>query len=438
METAVQSGERALSPNEAEFEYYNRELNGSLQMQLCLRISGPLSFEILRQALDLLQSEHALLQSHVVEQDGTLRYELQNGARIPLEKIERKANAPEQWREAMDVQLNQALDSSQALMRVSYIPAGGGVDRHEIIIKAHHGIMDAASMMAVYGRLLKFCGALAAGETPATEKPRPISPPTTELLPLRGLGLRWRLFRFMSYMMYSMITKKPKPLPITEFVRPEQQHSTFLDVRLPAATLNKLVERARAEQSSVTAALAAAMLLSARRYMPGEEPLNLAWLSPLSYRNAIRSEFAQPQNLAFAFGTGIFVNRVDTAGDFWELARATKQKFEKAIKMKLHYCTPHMAEFRLKFFKQEKQPGMVLSFSNMGTFDVPESFGPLSLTDIEFTPALRGFGPLWGVHAYTFREELYIHVGFAEPLIQVAQAREWLDNVVQLIEKSVQ
>ena len=431
--------ERALSPNEAEFEFYNQKLSGSLQMQLCLRISGPLNFNIVRQAVRLLQSEHTLLQARIADSDGQLHYEVDSALEIPVREIARVSRSGEpQWRAMIEEELNAPLDTKAGLMRVTYVPAGAGPDEfHEIIIKAHHGIMDAASMMRVYGMFLSYCGQLAAGQSPNPGTSRPISPPTTELLPLRGLGLRWRLFRFMGYMMWSMITKKPKPMPITDFAPIAEQHSSFVDVRLPADTLTALVERARAERSSVTAALAAAMLLSTRKFMDGDDALNLAWLSPLSYRNAIRSDFADPANLAFAFGTGIFVNRVDPAGKFWDLARATKNKIEHAVKSRLHFCTPHMADFRLNFFKKEKPPAMVLSFSNMGAFDVPEKFGPLTLEEIQFTPALRGFGPLWGVHAYTYRGELYIHLGFAQPLLKPELARQWLASVVELLKASL-
>lgn len=434
--------ERALSPNEAEFEFYNQNLSGSLQMQLCLRIRGPLTYDIVKRAVRLLQSEHKLLQARISGSNGDLHYQVDPDLAIPVRQVSRKsgANHAEQWREVIGEELNSILDTEAGLMRVAYIPAADGTGSlHDIIIKAHHGIMDAAAMMKVYGRFLEYCGMLAEGQDPARrQEARPISPPTTELLPLRGLALRWRLFRFMGYMMWSMITKKPKPMPIVDFAPVDEQKSNFADVRLPARILTPLVARAREEGSSITAALAAAMLRSTRVNMDGEDAMNLAWLSPLSYRNAIKSDFADPSNLAFAFGTGIFVNRVDAAGKFWDLARATKSSIKKAVDSRLHYCTPHMADFRLSFFKKQKPPAMVLSFSNMGTFNVPEEFGPLKLEEIQFTPAIRGFGPLWGVHAYTFRDELYIHLGFAQPLLKEEAAKKWLATVVENLEAALE
>ncbi|MEQ9366983.1 MAG: condensation domain-containing protein, partial [Leptospirales bacterium] len=270
--------ERALSPNEAEFEFYNQNLNGSLQMQLCLRISGPLSYEILQRALRLLQSEHRLLQARIAGSNGDgLHYEVDDALEIPIRLVPRESGGDQarQWRDVIQEELNSALDTGSGLMRVAYIPAGEGADSlHDVIIKAHHGIMDAASMMHVYGRLLEYCGMLAEGQNPGQPRtPRSISPPTTELLPLRGLALRWRLFRFMTYMMWSMITKKPKPMPIVDFAPVDQQQSSFVDVRLPAGLLARLVERARNEGSSVTAALAAAMLRGTRRLMAGDEAM---------------------------------------------------------------------------------------------------------------------------------------------------------------------
>ncbi|NMO16406.1 hypothetical protein HPC49_09605 [Pyxidicoccus fallax] len=426
---------RALSPNEEEFEYYNRRLSGALQMQLCLRLEGPLTFAIVQRALRLLQQEHTLLQARITSVEGRLHYEVDPNLRIPARQVER--TGPDQWREVIREELNASLASSEGLMRVSYVPAGAGTALHDVVIKSHHGIMDAAAMMRVYGRLMELCGELAAGKEPAPVAARPISPPTTELLPLKGLALGLKKARFMAHMMGTMMTKKPRPMPITEFAPVEQQQSSFEHLRLPVDVLAPLVERAREERSSVTAALAAAMLLTIREGLPGEGPMNLAWLSPLSYRNAIQSEFADPSHLAFAFGTGMFVNAVDAKGTFWELARATKSNIEDALASQLHYTTPHLAKMRLSFFEKEKPPAMVLSFSNMGTFQVADHFGPLTLREIQFTPAIRGFGPLWVVHAYTYRDELYIHLGFAQPLLRPEVARAWLDSVAHRLRASL-
>ncbi|MCP3143688.1 phthiocerol/phthiodiolone dimycocerosyl transferase family protein [Pyxidicoccus xibeiensis] len=427
---------RALSPNEAEFEFYNRKLSGALQMQLCLRLEGPLTFELVQRALRLLQQEHTLLQARIASVDGALHYEVDPALRLPARQVER--TEPEQWRAVIREELNASLDSAEGLMRVSYIPAGAGTPLHDLVIKSHHGIMDAAAMMRVYGRLLELCGELAAGREPAPVPARPVSPPTTELLPLKGVALALKKARFMAHMMGTLLTKKPRPLPITDFAPVDEQQSSFEDLRVPADVLAPLVERAREERSSITAALAAAMLLTIRKGLPGEGPMNLAWLSPLSYRNAIQSEFADPSNLAFAFGTGMFVNAVDARnGTFWDLARATKANIEAALASQLHYTTPHLAKLRLSFFEKEKPPAMVLSFSNMGTFQVADAFGPLTLREIQFTPAIRGYGPLWVVHAYTYREELYLHLGFAQPLLRPEAARAWLDSVVGYLRASL-
>ena len=73
----------------------------------------------------------------------------------------------------------------------------------------------------------------------------------------------------------------------------------------------------------------------------------------------------------------------------------------------------------------------------MGTFQLADTFGPLTLREVRFTPAIRGHGPLWGGHAYTYREELYIHLGFAQPLPRPEAARAWLDSVVGYLKDSL-
>ena len=76
------SYERELSPLEQAMEVLNRRASSPNVITIC-RITGPLSEQIIRQALDLIQCRHPRLNSRIVGSLDSIRFE-GGGMQIPL------------------------------------------------------------------------------------------------------------------------------------------------------------------------------------------------------------------------------------------------------------------------------------------------------------------------------------------------------------------
>ncbi|WP_229908406.1 hypothetical protein [Comamonas sp. JC664] len=130
----------------------------------------------------------------------------------------------------------------------------------------------------------------------------------------------------------------------------------------------------------------------------------------------------------------MFVNAVEARDNgFAELARATKARLGVGREPELDLTTSHLAKLRMSFFRKGHAPLRSLWFSSVGAFQRLASLGPLSLQAIQFTPSIWGLGLMWGLHAYTCRNALNIHLGFTEPPRRPEAPREWWDAMDALL-----
>ncbi len=231
-----------------------------------------------------------------------------------------------------------------------------------------------------------------------------------------------------------MLAQKPQPLSLKEFMSVSEPRSSLLDIQLPSELLSSLAWRAREACTMVRGAPAAAMLPIIRKEQGGVGRMNLGWLSARRCRDALPADFGVPWTLAFALGTGIFVNAVESRDNgFAELTRATKARRGVGRDSELDLTTSHLAKLHMPLFRKGHAPPRSLWFSHVDAFQRPASLGPLSLHAIQFTPSIWGHGLMWGMHAYTCRNALNTHLGFTEPPRRPEAARQGVDAMAALL-----
>ncbi len=108
---------RQLAPHEQAMEILNN-LAASFHIVTISRIKGIISGELLRQALDVVQTRHPLLNSRIVAKSNSFWFE--SGAdKISLSVV--KKQQIEQWEEVVIEELNQKINSDRNLLRVTLI-----------------------------------------------------------------------------------------------------------------------------------------------------------------------------------------------------------------------------------------------------------------------------------------------------------------------------
>lgn len=96
------TGNRKLAPNEQSMEILNR-CAGSFNIVTISRVKGGLKEEIVKQALDLIQTRHPRLNSCIVGALDSLRFCF-GAIKIPLRIVSKQSS--EQWQEIVLEELN--------------------------------------------------------------------------------------------------------------------------------------------------------------------------------------------------------------------------------------------------------------------------------------------------------------------------------------------
>ncbi|MCP5096188.1 MAG: hypothetical protein GY943_11595, partial [Chloroflexi bacterium] len=122
-----------------------------------LRLHNGPTPEMLRQALDKLQLEHPLLNVSINTHNKQLVFvESDKNQSIPLQIEPWHTN--DQWQTFATAALNSSIDIDIApLIRCIYLFQAGKDKTSDLIFIYHHAIMDAASGVQFYHRLLTLC-----------------------------------------------------------------------------------------------------------------------------------------------------------------------------------------------------------------------------------------------------------------------------------------
>ncbi|MEP0791416.1 MULTISPECIES: hypothetical protein [Cyanophyceae] len=126
------------------------------------RIEGLLTPDILRQALNLVQKGHPMLQVHLIELADGLYFESEGTQEIPLRVIDKQYE--NQGIEIAEGELYQRFSGGLApLCRVNFLHSSISNSVSEIIATLHYAITDGMSCMCFFDDLLSYCHQIAAG-----------------------------------------------------------------------------------------------------------------------------------------------------------------------------------------------------------------------------------------------------------------------------------
>jgi hypothetical protein len=264
---------RRLIPIEQSKEILNRRL-GSSNVLVASRISGPMTPEILRRALDLLQRRHPRLRSTIEGPDEDLRFKDERAAPIPLAVEPSMGESGDLAVELREI--NRPIDSRSCLLRATLLQPGTSGASCRLILLAHHAAIDGGSLLELLEDLVRFCRRLHAGEPMqgADVEPLALLPSAHDLMPaglrslrgrvgtwVHGLRTRRRLRRF-----------RARTLPVERLVPPRERVSGVVRRVLDADRLRRLRARCDESGTSMHGLLCAALLFAVARRLHATGP----------------------------------------------------------------------------------------------------------------------------------------------------------------------
>lgn len=345
-------------------------LDGRAPVALVLtaRLSGRISEDRLRHALERLQAKHPLLRCLIPAEPGPPRFVEQMPAPpIPLRIVARQGD--EDWQHLSRAEWDCLFDASRVpLVRLAWL-RGAAVS--ELILSCHHCLCDGRSVTSLLGDLLLLC------DQPERDIGRFDGlQPLARILPeevLRDRRLQRRVRWKAGLLKWFIRSRRPGPAKV--YGKPYLIH---WDIG-PEATKALREHCEQAGVGSVFAALAAAFML-AFRDVRGPRGLGSVAV-PVDARSFL--DKLKPDSLfAMAPTLKLSLKRAAKTADVWMLAKAIKTDMTRKIERMAPSVFENLLGLehlhgvfdKLVAYGQSRPGGQGLALSNLGRLTLPQEY----------------------------------------------------------------
>jgi hypothetical protein len=366
---------------------------------MAVEIRGHTTVTMWRNALDALQRRHPLLNVFIgMEGSSIPAFYQADEFKIPL--VVRKRASPLAWQVEFEKEISTPFDTSESpLMRAQLLLAD---DRCEVILTTHHSIADGMAIMYVVRDLLQ----AVSGEKLA---PLPVPPSQDELLaPI----LRTLPSRMSEDEANHASVSRPTTFRHKDGARPR-----VTALRLSPRQTSLLLKSTRREQTTVHAALSAALVLIGRESLSAWKEHGVRVLSPISLHKALNVE----NDCVLAVTGGIVSFAPPSGSSFWDLARWAKEGLLPFQTMegvrrgagRLEKTFSNHANVDTVAQAMAQGMGYELVVTNVQQFPFDNKFGDLTLEGLWGPSALNGFEGEQAVGVATVNGSLHmVHTSY--------------------------
>jgi hypothetical protein len=302
----------------AERMLWLRDQNHCNHFTMAAEIRGHTTVTMWRNALNDLQRRHPLLNVFIGMEENSRPLFYQAGDdKIPL--VVRKRTSPLQWQAEFEKELSTPFDTSESpLMRAQLLL---GDDRCEVILTPHHSIADAMAIMYVIRDLLQAASGEKLALLPAPPSQDELLAPILSALPSR--------------MSEDEGNHAPASRP-TAFRHKDGARPRVTGLRLSPERTSLLLNSARRQQTSVHAAISAALVLTGRESLSQWRERGVRVLSPISLHKALNVE----NDCVLALTAGIVSFEPPSGSSFWDLAPGQKKAYAPSKRWKVSRGCP--------------------------------------------------------------------------------------------------
>ena len=395
------------------------------------RIKGPLTEEIIRQALELVQQRHPCLNYQIVGSLDQLKLETSRVTKIPLRVV--RGFRSDQWQNVVSEETNKKIDSSQALLRAVLFYPENETDISYLITTVHHGIADAMANIRLHQDILTYCQSVTSGNSSEVSS-LPILPPIEELMPKSVKGFRGYLNRLLYILRFGLkgTLHRPRTLDFEECIPLKLRSSRFVQKQLDEKFIKALDDACKRENVSQHSAICAAMMFSVARKIESDKNASV----PMSCGTSVslRKSLEPTVSMEYIGHFSSAVTSYHTLGprvSFWDLARELKQQLQNGLLNEDPFNQLSMTtkEIAKKISVDSAKSFWTVVFGSLKA-NIPESYGNFELEEINMTAASRSYGATFAGGAIAFKQKLFLSFFYAEPSISRETMESLADGVV--------
>ena len=423
---------RELAAHEQAMEVLNN-LAASFHIVTISRIKGAMSEDLLRQAIDMIQSRHPLLNARIIAKSNSFWFE--SGAeKIPLSVVNKQQL--QQWKEVVIEELNKKIYSDKNLLRVLLIKFDREANICYLITTIHHAIADASSCIQLHSEILNNCQNIIEGKVEPNVTQLAQLPSIDKLIPKSFYAVTVKIANalYLLRLKLQLMRYKPTTLNFEKTAPLEFCSCGMVHRKLESKLVKRLVEVCRQQKTTVQAALGAAMLFAV-----AEKTNNQTKNNYFSFRSSVNlRQRLQPQissdNLGAIASAVLSFHNFQVNDNFWYLARDIKLKLEKGLANGEAFRQIFTFKSIMKsFLKNPYQSAVSAALTNIGRIKVPHNYGQFELEEISFVPAQAAFGGVFAAAASTFREQMLLNFMYSQPSLSNETIENLADVTISII-----
>jgi NRPS condensation-like uncharacterized protein len=405
------------------------------------RIEGELKTEAINDSLVALFQMHPLLATRIEQRNDELWVVTNDKAKPSLRVVEREND--EHWHTEVEKEINTPFDCfHDPLLRVTLIQSA---TVNELLLNFYHIISDGNSGVFAVRDLLSLIANWKPGVLPVIPGILPVRSPVEELLPPAAHG--WSKFRktlaLIAKQIVNNFSDPPLKLSATETPR-KQRYTKIIHQILPQATVDTLVTKSRAQNTTVHGALTAALLIAISRQIESGTKLTLSCTSVVDLRNMLSPRLGDEIGM-LASGV-ITAHKLRPAPEFWTLAQKVKQSISRAIKSGEIFITMTLVG---NIIPKNSPPEVVADnitklfpyasiITNIGKVEIPENYGTLKLKQLHFTVALKSLsGKEFNLAAATFAGQMQLNFIYTSPNLADETAWRIANDMIAILKENI-
>jgi Condensation domain len=427
---------RALS--RVERGIYEVDLGAPLNFTTAMRVSGPLTAEVVQAALPAVRARHAALRWRIVR-DATQVPCFVEGDALALTVRAVKADshlAELEW------EINTTIDAEQGPL-ARFVLVDSAAAGTWLLATLHHAIGDAMSGAFMCRDLLQACAQVVDGKTPSLP-PLASMGAMDETVPdsAKGLSGLPNHLRFVLDEL-SMTLRHGRPLRVrrdrSDPVPAYQRKARLIPRVIEPAEGDRLGTRARAEGTTVHGALAAAMILEILADS-GRERGSIAFGSPSN----VRSKLVPSVGEQVGFYASMLAFRAAVSRDmpFWDLARQVRRQTERSLArgeqlsiLRLMAATGGAVlgigrvEPRALIDRWERSITATTGLTNIGRLAIETVHGPFTVESSYFAVSPSALGDFLATATSVNRRIDWVFT-WPDPVMTEAHATALVDGIV--------
>jgi Condensation domain len=378
-------------------------------------LEGTLPSQRVAWALRQLQVRHPLLRARISQgpRPHFVHNTLENVASLRLHSEARQDD--QHWQRVLEARLNTRLPNvARPLLEVTHLV---GAQRSELVIVADHVICDGVSMNSLCAELLALCTQV------VPRAPREVRPVLDDMLP--GFS-QWRRSRAFAGSLLRMARVKARRASES---RRAAVSTAYVQRELSEAETAALVANARAQHTTVTGALLAAVATTLRASARARP---LAISVPVNLRPHLSAHALTPEDLGNY--TSVAYLEAVPAGAFWALAGRLKVQLARTVASeRLLAAASWIYRSGSLFVQRARTPLAHAMISNSGVVPLQRDYGafrPVGFYSATSAPMLSAD---YSFFCNTLHGRLCLNLVFSPQRVSRGEAERVLASVRSLL-----